>query len=145
MSEKKLPKGVKTISEVASSSGKGGALLRSARRHLTPGGPNSLFPGSPTMRGKAIGGALYSTRDNAYTAKHMASEHRLELKERSALNKRIDDIDLFTAHGSKMNLAARASKVLGIVGIPMQYLEFREAIKKPKLHEREQKAAARRM
>jgi len=152
MAENKLPKGISTLRGIATKGGKGGSYLREFRRSGMDTGAMGFRAISETYsdRGRAL---RDSTRYRTTLSKLRPITNYRPVTA-APPTPRISDADLFRASRVRGidkkagTLARKAGKLggkLGVLSLPSQYLEFREMMKKPRLHEREQKAAARSM
>jgi len=129
---KALPKGVQSLADIARKRGRGGQLLRMERESI----PALGVPETSTGERHAI----RSQRIVSQVTSGELEELKLQHQARKALVKR----DLAKPIAA-LKLASKAGKLLGVAGLPFQYAEFREQMKKPRLHEREQKASGMRM
>ena len=168
MPQRKLPKGVQSLGDVARKGGKGGQILKNYRRQeLSFEAPQSKIG----LRRESSLGKLRGTKAfeqyPGLRVRHIYTEQPRYTKPEVVAMEKLPDIEsrrlatevrptvqrpamgpeLMSSSGVKAlaRTASKAGKLLGVAGLPLQYLEYREMMKKPRLHEREQKASAKSM
>jgi len=162
MAEKKLPKGVQSLGDIARRGGRGGQLLKYYRGFRDN-------PADFTTRGQRTW-IRFEAAKEVLLKKRLKNELRPIAKNPLSYEKppavaamKISDIrssrivstpdpylgghDLLSA--SKIRSLARAAGKLSAIGqiatLPLQYEETKKMLKPKRLHEREQEASARRM
>lgn len=144
MAGKKLPKGVTTIEEAATRGGRGGQILREARRGI------GVSPATP--KGERVTKRMYKIPtqefERAGSMGRAQTKHQLERGIIKPLPARISDIDPVSMQdfgsagrsllgGHKVRALARAAKaagtagkLLGIAGLPFQVLGAYEELER---------------
>jgi hypothetical protein len=127
--KKKLPKGVRTLSEAAQARGRGGQALRMQRAYKGPRipvrGSTSTLPDSTPATRKGLRGERTLSRVES-TVEGSRGLVR-EMRQRGALAKRYSRSQAEVRHGTRMRgLGRAAGKIMPAISLPSEYKEYRQ-------------------